>query len=154
MDVRLKDKKGFMALKLDMNKAYNRVKWDFLEAIIRRIGFLERWVSLIMSCVRTVSYSELINGQPYGTICPSKDIRQGDPLSPYLFILCAEGLSTLLNKAEQKGRIIGLSIARGVSKVYHIFFADDSLLFCRVSISEWANVQGILDKYKMASGQN
>jgi hypothetical protein len=153
MDVRLKGRKGYMALKLHMSKAYDRVEWDYLEAIMLKLGFADRWVSLIMTCVRSVSYSVLINGQPYGFFKPSRGIRQGDLLSPYLFILCAEGLSTLLHKAEEEGKITGLPIARGGTKINHLFFADDSLLFCRATIAEWAHIQEILEKYKKASGQ-
>jgi hypothetical protein len=61
-----------------------------------KIGFARRWVEMLMTCIRTVSYAILINGQPHGRIVPSKGIQQGDPLSPYFFILCAEGLSTML----------------------------------------------------------
>jgi exonuclease III len=153
MNTRFKGRKGYMALKLDMSKAYDRVEWDFLELLMRKIGFNERWVDLVMTCVRTVSYSILINGRPYGHICPSRGIRQGDPLSPYLFILCAEGLSTLLHKAERTGSITGLPIARGGTKINHLFFADDSLLFCRANFMEWGNIQEILDIYEKASGQ-
>jgi exonuclease III/ribonuclease HI len=153
MNNRFKGRKGFMALKLDMSKAYDRVEWDFLELLMRKIGFAERWVDLIMTCVRTVSYSILINGRPYGHIRPTRGIRQGDPLSPYLFILCAEGLSTLLHKAERDGTVTGLPIAKGGTKINHLFFADDSLLFCRANFMEWGNIQGILDTYEKASGQ-
>lgn len=153
MDVRLKGRKGFMALKLDMSKAYVRVEWDFLEAIMTKLGFASRWVHLIMACVRSVSYSILINRQPYGSIKPSRGIRQGDPLSPFLFILCAEGLSALLNRAEVEGRITGLPITRGGTKINYLFFADDSLLFCRATIAEWTRIQGILASYEKASGQ-
>jgi exonuclease III len=153
MTTRLKGRKGYMALKLDMSKAYDRVEWNFLELIMRRIGFHERWVELIMTCVRTVTYSILINGKPFGHICPSRGIRQGDPLSPYLFILCAEGLSTLMHKVEREGKISGLPIAKGGTKINHLFFADDSLLFCRANFMEWGNVQEILNIYEKASGQ-
>jgi len=83
MDTRLKGREGFMTMKLDMSKAYDRLEWDFLEAMMRKLGFANRWVDLMMSCVRTVTYSILINGQPHGHIGLTRGIRQGDPLSPY-----------------------------------------------------------------------
>jgi hypothetical protein len=94
----------------------------------------------------------LANWQPYGHIQPTQGIRQGDPLSPYLFILCVEGPSTLLHMAEQEGKITGLSITKRGIQINHIFFTDDNLLFYRASIPEWAQEQAILDKYKRASG--
>ena len=107
-----------------------------------------------MTCVSTVSYSIRINGKLYGHICPTKGIRQGDPLSSYMFILCVKGLGTLLYKAEKEGTITGLPIAKEGTKINHLFFANDSLLFCRANFMEWVNVQKILDMYEKASGRN
>ena len=125
-----------MALKLDMSKAYDRVEWSYLERIMRRMGFDDRWVALIMECISSVSYSILINGEPTRVIHPSRGIRQGDPLSPYLFLLCTEGLHSLLHQAETSGQIRGVSICRNGPRLTHLFFADDSLVFCRASMQE------------------
>jgi hypothetical protein len=132
--------KGYMALKLDMSKAFDRVEWGFLDVMMQKLGFYARWIHLLITCVRTVSYSVLINGQPYGAITPSREIRQGDPFSPYFFIMCVEGLSSLLHKAECDRRITGLPIVKGGMKLNHLFFVDDSLLFCRANVPEWLNI--------------
>ena len=77
-------KEGFMALKLDMSKAYERVEWLFLEKILLCMGLQESWVAMIMQCVSTVTYSILTNGEPKGFIKPTSGLRQGDSLSPFV----------------------------------------------------------------------
>ena len=89
-------KMSFMAMKLDMSKAYDRVEQKFLIKIIEKMGFCEKWVSLIFECISMVSCSILVNKEPKGDIRPSRGIRQGNPLSPYLFFLCSEGLNRML----------------------------------------------------------
>jgi hypothetical protein len=140
MDKGMKGREGYMALKLDMSKAYDKVEWDFLEAMMHKIGFALRWVQLAMTCVRTISYSVLINGKAYGKILPSRGIRQGDLLSPYFFILCAKGLSSLLQNAEREGKITRLPITKGGTQLNHLFLADDSMLFCKTNIMEWTRI--------------
>lgn len=101
-------KEGYMAVKLDMSKAYNRVEWGFLESVMKRMGFAGRWINLIMMCVRSANYVILINGSPIGRIYPTRGIRQWDPISLYLFLICAEALSTLLTRADRKGYLRGV----------------------------------------------
>lgn len=148
-----KGENGCVALKLDMSKAYDRVEWHFLEAIMHQMGFATRWIDSILDCIRTVSFSVLINGSPNGLFVPQRGLRQGDPLSPYLFILCAESLSSLLTNALLRRSISGCKVARQSPIISHLFFADDSLLFCKASVAECQAIQNILNVYERASGQ-
>ena len=142
-----------MAIKLDMSKAYNWVEWEYLEDIMRKMGFCERWISLVMMCVTTVSYKVLINGKPRGKITPMRGLRQGDPISPYLFLLCAEGLSTLIRKKESMGQLKGVGVSKQAPLVLYIFFADDSIIFCRATMEECKQVAKVLDTYEKESRQ-
>ena len=94
---------GYMALKLDMSKVYDQVEWVFLEKIMLKMGFSVRWVNLILTSIKSVTYSIMLNGQPHGLINPERGIRQGDPLSLYLFLLVTEGLHALFKKGEDDG---------------------------------------------------
>ena len=87
-----------MALKLDMSKAYNRVEWKFLEKVMKHLGFVNSLVNLIMPCLKLVSYFILLNGQPVGNLKPSKGLRQCDPISPQLFLLCAPWIAKFVEK--------------------------------------------------------
>ena len=145
---------GYMAHKLDMSKAYDRVEWYYLEGIMRKMGFRERWINLVMRCVKTVSYSVLVNGEPCGMIFPTRGIRQGDPLSSFLFLLCTEGLNGLIKKAEIQGDVHGFSLCRRGPKLTSLLFANDNLIFCRSTMEECDKVLDLLYKYEEASGKN
>ena len=153
MNVHKSTKLGYMVVKLDMSKAYDRVEWIFLERVMRKLGFNERWINLMMVCVKTIPYSVLVNGEPKGLIRPTWGIRQDDPLSPFLFLLCTEGLDSLISKVETEGAIHGFGSSRRSSKLTHLLFADDSLLFCRSNRSECQKMLEILVQYESLSEQ-
>ena len=148
-----KGKVGYLAMKLDMSKTYDRVEWAFLKAAMLKMGFAQRWVDLVMECVSTPTYSILINGVPQGYIHPSRGVRQGDPFSLFIFLICAEGLSSLIRKAELAGLIHGISASRYGPKISHLFFADNRLLLSRALVTEVQHISSILEAYEQASGQ-
>ncbi|XP_042972966.1 uncharacterized protein LOC122304767 [Carya illinoinensis] len=150
---RRQGKEGYMSIKLDISKAYDRLEWGYLEAVMSRMGFHSRWTQLVMMCVKIVSFSVLINGEPKGPIHPSRGIRQGDPLSPYLFLIGTEGLISLLKQAELSRSIAGVRICRGAPRISHLLFADDSVLFCKANRTENNHIQQLLEWYEEASGQ-
>ena len=99
------------------------------------------------------SYSILVNSVAYGSITPTRGLRQGDPISPYIFLLCADAFSPLINNAALNQKISGVSICRGCPRITHLFFADDSLLFCKANGQECQYLIEILQLYETASRQ-
>jgi hypothetical protein len=121
-----KGKRSLCAMNLDRLKAYDRVEWCFLEKIMIKLGFDRRWVKLIMSYVNSVKYRVRFNSVETDTIIPTRGLHQGDPLSPYLFLLVAEGLSCMLKGAEERGDSEGVRVCREAPVISHLLFADDS----------------------------
>ena len=150
---RRRGKIGHMAIKLDISKSYDRVEWSFLQRIMLKMGLLDQWVNLAIETVSTTSYSILINGEPKGLIKPTRGIKQGDPLSPYLFLFYAEGLSSMIRKAVTTNKLKGIQSCRDGVRISHLLFADDSLLFCEAKRGECQQLLEILTQYEEASGQ-
>ena len=146
-------KKGLCAVKLDMHKAYDRVEWGFLEKIMIKMDFHQRWVTLIMACVKSMKYKVRVNSMETETFIPTRGLRQGDPLSPYLFLLVAEGLSRLLKGAESRGELHGVRVCRDAPVVSHLLFADDSLILMQANKENADNLKSLLDCYCANSGQ-
>ncbi|KAM1948308.1 hypothetical protein ACFX15_008514 [Malus domestica] len=148
-----KEDRAGMALKLDMAKAYDRVEWGFLLIKMAKLGFDPVFCGWIKECVSSTSYSILMNGTPKGYILPQKGLRQGDPLSPYLFLLCTEGLSALIRKGVERGALHGVKVTPKGMPITHLLFADDSVLFCEATVEEARGVREILNSYAVGSGQ-
>ena len=121
---------------------------------MRKLGFQEEWIRLIMMYVTTVSYSVLINGEPKEKITLTRGLRQGDPISPYLFLLYAEGLTAMLRRDEREGLINGISLScRRAPRISHLLFANDCIIFREASVREGNRVLKVLDDYERESGQ-
>ncbi|CAL1371133.1 unnamed protein product [Linum trigynum] len=153
LKIKKQGKKGYMALKVDMEKAYDRVEWPFLLAVLEKIGFNSTWRGWIRECLTSTSFSVLMNGTPSGYFSPTRGLRQGDPLSPLLFVLCTEGFAALLRKAIAEHKLEGVKVAPRAPRISHLFFADDSYLFLRGSPQECEKLLDVLNEYEELSGQ-
>lgn len=146
-------KTGYIALKLDMRKAYDRVEWCCMQQVLVKMGFHKRWVKLMMECITSATYSILINGEPHVHIIPTRGLQQGDPLSLYLFLMCTEGLHGLISTVAMDNEIRGVSICKGGPWLTHLFFADDNLIFYRAKEEECQKLLDLLASYERASCQ-
>lgn len=117
------------------------------------MDFPKKLAELILLCVSTVSYRILINGKPSLSFRSGRGIHHGDPLSPYLFILCANVFSGLIKKGVEEKKLHGVKVARGAPKISHLLFADDNLLFVHANPTEAMNIMEILQKYQTTSDQ-
>ncbi|KAK3230117.1 hypothetical protein Dsin_001998 [Dipteronia sinensis] len=119
----------------------------------RKKGFSHAWIDRIMNCMRSVSFSFLVNGEARGSLTSSRGLRQGDPLSPYLFLICTEGLSCLIRNAEERRDLAGFKCSKPRPKISHLFFPDDSMIFTRASVRDCHAIKNVLDVYSRALGQ-
>lgn len=142
-----------MAVKTDISKAYDRLEWTFIREVLGRMGFHLDFIHWKMECITTVSYSFLINNEALGNVMPQRGIRQGDPLSPYIFILCGEVLSGLCKREQEKRTLAGLRVARNSPRINHLLFADDTMFFSKTDPQCCASLLNILHEYERASGQ-
>lgn len=142
-----------MSLKLNMSKVYDKVECDYLEHTLNVLGFPTKFIKLIMQCVKTASFSILINSSSKGSILPSRGLYQGDPPLPYLFLLWTKGLANLLNNVAQIKSLIGIKVCRGAPSVYHLLFTNNNLIFCKAGNVSSQQVLNLLNWYAQASGQ-
>ena len=133
-------------------KAYDRVDWHFLKSMLGALGFALMWINWIMTCVTTVKFAMRLNGQLLETFSPSCGLRQGDPLSPYLFLFVAEALSLLLQNACVSGTLKEFRLNKNAPGISHLLFTDDSLLFFKGSIDQALTIKNILNMYERGTG--
>ena len=126
-----KGRTGFMAIKIDLEKAYDRLEWHFIMDVLELYRLPPSLIKLIMSCVSSSSISVLLNGGKLEPFHPFRGIRQGDPLSPYLFIMCMEVLGFLISRRCEENLWDSIRASRGGQAFPHLFFADDFVIFCK-----------------------
>jgi hypothetical protein len=138
---------------MDLSKAYDRVDWKFLEQAMVKLGFAHCWVKWIMACITSVRYAVKLNGTLLNTFAPSRGLRQGDLLSPFLFLFVADGLSLLLEEKVDQGVMNPIQICRRVPAMSHLLFTDDSLLFFKVANDQAVVMKEVLETYASCTGQ-
>jgi hypothetical protein len=136
-----------------MMKAYDRVEWDYLQGCLSKLGFAASWINTVMRCVTEVRYAVKVNGELTKPVVPTRGIRQGDPISPYLFLLQTEGLSCLLQNKEESGHLAGIRNGRHGPQISHLLFADDSIFFARSDDRSVTALNDTLQLYCDGSGQ-
>ncbi|WJZ80362.1 hypothetical protein VitviT2T_000290 [Vitis vinifera] len=155
IDSTLKNNESVILCKLDIEKAYDNVDWTFILSVMQKMGFGEKWIRWIKWCISTASFSVLVNGTPTGFFQSSKGLRQGDPLSPYLFVIAMEVFSAFLQRAVEGGYLSGCRV-KGRSEegvlISHLLFADDTLVFCKPSQDHLTYLSWLLMWFEATSG--
>ncbi|RVW81741.1 LINE-1 retrotransposable element ORF2 protein [Vitis vinifera] len=141
-----------VVFKIDFEKAYDHVNWDFLDHVLEKKGFSPRWRSWMRGCLSSVSYAILVNGNAKGWVKAARGLRQGDPLSPFLFTIVADVLSRMLLKAEERNLLEGFRLGRNRCRVSHLQFADDTILFASPREEEVQTLKSLLLVFGQISG--
>ena len=155
VDSILRGKEKEILCKLDIEKAYDHIRWDFLMQMLERIGFGSKWIRWINGCISTESFSVLINGSPLRFFQSSRGLRQGDPLSPYLFVIGMEALSCLLKRDVEGNFISGCRFGGregGEIVVSHLLYFDDTIIFCEANPEQLMYLKWTLMWFETFSG--
>ncbi|KAL4565722.1 hypothetical protein LXL04_029825 [Taraxacum kok-saghyz] len=144
-------KKKVLMFKVDFEKAFDSINWNYLESVMNQMGFESKWRQWIRGCLNSSWTSVIINGSPTNEFKISKGVRQGDPLSPFLFIIAMEDLNVAMETARDKGLFEGVHIPNGPT-LTHLFYADDALFVGEWSCSNLKNLARILNCFNVVSG--
>ena len=153
----LKNNKCGVICKPSIEKAYDNVNWNFLLAILRKMGFSERWIGCIRWCISTMSFSMIINGTPSSFFRISQGLRQGDPLSPCLFVIAMKAFSSLISKTGAGGYLTSWRVrgrgGEGV-EISHLLFANDTVVFCEPDEDQLTHLCNVLMWFETLFGLN
>lgn len=145
-------KEKSFALKADITKAFDTVNWRFVVGAMKSIKMPSRLINLICNCMEMSKVTILVNGQGDGFLKPTRGLRQGCPLSPYLFILVMEFLTKHFNESLRDRNIQGIRLAHSAPKITHLMYADDLIIFGEATVAEVRQIKGILDLFGDYSG--
>ncbi|KAJ9688894.1 hypothetical protein PVL29_014511 [Vitis rotundifolia] len=152
VDERRRSREEGFVFKIDFEKAYDHVSWDFLDHVLEKKGFSPRWRKWMSGCLSLVSYAFLVNGNVKGWVKASRGLRQGDPLSPFLFTLVADVLSRMLLRAEERNLLGGFRVGKNRTRVSHLQFADDTIFFSNSREEELQTLKSLLLVFGHISG--
>nr|KAJ0224075.1 hypothetical protein LSAT_V11C200069590 [Lactuca sativa] len=141
-----------LLFKVEFNKAFDSVNWEYLDHIQMQLGFGEKWRRWIQSCLKTPTLSVLVNGSPTKEFGMGRGIRQGDPLSPFLFLIAMEGLHIVMEEACAKGIFKGMQVPNSEVRISHLLYADDALFVGEWSDENIKNLARILRCFHVSSG--
>eukprot|EP00253_Pinus_taeda_P031182 PITA_31182 len=144
-------KQASMIMQLDISKAYDKVNWSYIKKVLIAFGFDHNWVRWVMALVTSSSFSILVNGSPSEIFSPSRGLRQGDPLSPFILILMMEGLGWSIKRAKIIGKIKGLLLTENGQALTHQQFVDDTMLQGVPTVKEASAYKKILNLFALAS---
>lgn len=145
-------KKLCMIFKVDLERAYDFVSWNFLSYMLRRLGFCNKWILWIEGCLKSASVSVLVNGSPTIEFVPQRGLRQGDPLAPLLINIVAEGLIGLMREAVKKQIYAKFLVGEKYVPVSILKYANDTIFFGEASMQNVKTIKSILRAFEMASG--
>jgi len=152
IDYLKKEKKKGVIVKVDYEKAYDSVDWEFLIYMMGRLGFNTKWIHWIKVCFKSATISVLVNGSPTKQFKPKRGLRQGDPLAPFLFLIVAEGLASLVRATVSKGHYEGVKVGLNSVGINLLQFMDDTLFFCQPTYKCIMVVKTILQCFELVSG--
>lgn len=152
-DISKRGKPANVVIKLDMAKAYDRVSWFFLMKVLKKMGFDGRFVDMVWRLISNHYYSVLLNGQSYGFFHSTRGVKQGDPLSPALFILSSEVLSRALNSLFDDPYYVGYGMPKWSDNLNHLAYADDTIIFASTQVYSLKKIMTVLQEYEKQSGQ-